>query len=160
MRTVRYRSAVTERSHDRCRDGARWAGDVYEATGGHLGLLSEVLVTGGALDHASVTEHLAGSPSVRGMVRERLREDERAGLSGRKGCRFVLEELLAGRAVGKLGALDHRIEHPEVRLYFAGLVRRDATGRTVARCRAVELAAREALAEPVPHRPPRPSPTP
>jgi hypothetical protein len=63
----------------------------------------------------------------------------------RRGCRFVLDELLAGRAVDALGPLEHRVEHPEVRLYFAGLVRSDAEGRTVPRCRAVELAARSAL---------------
>ncbi|MFY0580612.1 hypothetical protein ACN28S_45895 [Cystobacter fuscus] len=38
------------------------------------------------------------------------------------------------------------MEYPEVRLYFAGLVRTDARGRTVPRCKAVEHVAREALA--------------
>ena len=127
-------------------EGQRWAADVHDATGGHLGLLNEVLLAGGALDRDSLTARLKRSPSVRGALMERLREDERDGYSGRRGCRFVLEALLAGRPVDALEPLDHRPEHPEVRLYFAGLVRADASGRTVPRCRAVEWAAREVLA--------------
>jgi hypothetical protein len=127
-------------------DGTRWAGEVHEATGGHLGLLKEVLLGAGALDRESVTARLARSPSVRGALQDRLREDERNGYTGQRSCRFVLEELLAGRPVEALEPLDHRTEHPEVRLYFAGLVRSDAEGKTVLRCRAAELAARDALA--------------
>lgn len=127
-------------------NGSQWAADVHEATGGHVGLLKEALLGAGALDRESVTERLVRSPSLRGALQERLREDERHGYTGKRGCRFVLEELLAGRPVEALGALDHRTEHPEVRLYFAGLVRSDAQGKTVLRCRAVELAAREVLA--------------
>jgi len=108
------------------RDGARWAGDVHAATGGHLGLIREVLSDEGALDVESVTARLARSPSLRGAIQERLREDERNGYVGKRSCRHI--------------------EHPEVRLYFAGLVRGDAEGKTVPRCRAVELAARDALA--------------
>lgn len=127
-------------------NGSRWAADFHESTGGHLGLLKEALLGAGELDRESVTARLVRSPSVRGALQERLREDERNGYAGRRGCRFVLEELLAGRPVEPLGPLDHRTEHPEVRLYFAGLVRSDAQGRTVPRCRAVELVAREVLA--------------
>ena len=127
-------------------DGKRWAGEVHEATGGHLGLLKEALLGPGALDKDSVTARLARSPSVRGALLERLLEDERNGYSGKRSCRFVLEELLAGRPVEALEPLDHHIENPEVRLYFSGLVRSDAEGKTVLRCRAVELAARDALA--------------
>lgn len=126
-------------------DGARWAGDVHTATGGHLGLIREVLSGEDGLDQEALTARLARSPSVRGAIQECLREDERNGYVERRGCRFVLEELLAGHEVDALGPLDHRVEHPEVRLYFAGLVRSDAEGRTVPRCRAVELAARSAL---------------
>ncbi|AKJ03190.1 SIR2-like protein [Archangium gephyra] len=127
-------------------DGKRWAREVHEATGGHLGLLEEVLAGAGALDRESVTQRLARSPWVRGELQERLREDERNGYSGTRGCRFVLGELLAGRPVNELESLDNHIEEPEVRLYFSGLVRGDEEGRTVLRCRAVELAARELLA--------------
>jgi SIR2-like protein len=127
-------------------DGKRWAREVHEATGGHLGLLEEVLVGAGALDRESVTERLARSPWVRGALQERLREDDRHGYSGKRSCRFVLEELLAGRPVNALEPLDNHIEQPEVRLYFSGLVRGDEEGMTVLRCRAVELAARDALA--------------
>ncbi|MFY0522253.1 tetratricopeptide repeat protein [Archangium gephyra] len=119
-------------------DGTRWAGEVHEATGGHLGLLKEVLLGAGALDRESVTARLARSPSVRGALQDRLREDERNGYTDKRSCRFVLEELLAGRPVEALEPLDHRIEHPEVRLYFSGLVRSDAEGKTVLRCQAVE----------------------
>ncbi|MCY1078931.1 SIR2 family NAD-dependent protein deacylase [Archangium lansingense] len=127
-------------------NGKQWAGAVHEATGGHLGLLKEVLLGAGALDRDSVTARLARSPSVRGALQERLLEDERHGYVGKRSCRFVLEDLLAGRPVAALGPLEHRTEHPEVRLYFAGLVRGDAEGKTVLRCRAVELAARDVLA--------------
>jgi hypothetical protein len=127
-------------------DGKRWAREVHEATGGHLGLLEEVLAGAGALDRESVTQRLARSPWVRGELQERLREDERNGYSGTRGCRFVLEELLAGRPVNELEPLNNHIEEPEVRLYFSGLVRGDEEGRTVLRCRAVELAARDLLA--------------
>ncbi|WPB72990.1 SIR2 family protein [Archangium violaceum] len=127
-------------------DGKRWARDVHEATGGHPGLLEEILAGAGALDRKSVTERLARSPWVRGALQERLREDERNGASGKRSCRFVLEELLAGRPVNALEPLDYHLEQPEVRLYFSGLVRGDEEGRTVPRCRAVELAARDELA--------------
>ena len=58
----------------------------------------------------------------------------------------MLGKLLAGEAVEPLEPLDHRVEYPEVRLYFAGLVRTDAAGHTVARCEAVREVAREELA--------------
>ncbi|HYO66564.1 MAG TPA: SIR2 family protein [Archangium sp.] len=131
-------------------DGKRWAREVHEATGGHLGLLEEVLAGAGALDRESVTQKLARSPWVRGALQERLREDERKGYSGKRSCRYVLEELLAGRPVNALEPLDYRIEQPEVRLYFSGLVRGDEEGMTVLRCRAVQLVARDALARKVP----------
>ncbi|HEX5751579.1 MAG TPA: SIR2 family protein [Archangium sp.] len=127
-------------------DGKRWAREVHEATGGHPGLLEEVVAGAGALDRESVTQRLARSPWVRGVLQEVLREDERNGYSGARGCRFVLHELLAGRPVNALEPLDNHIEEPEVRLYFSGLVRGDEEGRTVLRCRAVELAARDLLA--------------
>jgi hypothetical protein len=127
-------------------DGNRWARELHEAAGGHPGLLEEALLGAGALDGESVTERLARSPSVRGALQERLREDERKGISGDQSCRFVLEALLAGRPVKELEPLARRTEHPEVRLYFSGLVRADAQGKTVPRCRAVELAARDVLA--------------
>jgi hypothetical protein len=59
----------------------------------------------------------------------------------------VLGELLAGREVQSLDALDHQTDYAEVRLYFDGLVRRDASGRTVLRCEAVAHVVREALAQ-------------
>ncbi len=127
-------------------DGKRWAREVHEATGGLLGLLEELLAGPGPLDRESVTERLARGPWVRGALEERLREDERNGYSGKRSCRYVLEELLAGRSVNALEPLDNHIEHPEVRLFFSGLVRGDEEGMTVLRCRAVEFAARAALA--------------
>ncbi len=137
---------VRQRIDQAGQDGMRWAGEVHEATGGHPGLLEEVLSGEGSLERDLVTARLARSPSVRGALQERLREDERHGDVGRQSCRFVLEALLAGRPVEALGPLEYRIEHPEVRLYFSGLVRSDAEGKSVPRCRAVELAAREVLA--------------
>lgn len=124
----------------------RWAQDVHEATGGHLGPANEILSGEGPLDLESLTRRLAHSPVLRATVRDRLRDDDRNGFSGRRHARWVLEELLAGRPVGPLANLDHRTEHPEVRLYFDGLVRSDEQGRTVLRCRAAGLVAAEALA--------------
>ncbi len=127
-------------------DGARSAPSVHEATGGHLGLLKEVLSSDGSLETGAVTARLARSPSLRGNIQECLRRDERNGYVGERSCQAVLSKLLAGERVEELEPLDNQVEYPEVRLYFAGLVRRDSTGRTVLRCKAVELAAREALA--------------
>jgi hypothetical protein len=127
-------------------DGRRWAASVHQATGGHLGLLKEALMSEGPLDADSVTARLSRSPSLRAAVHESLRRDERDRYVGARSCRAVLERLLAGQPVEALEPLDHQVEYPEVRLYFAGLVRSDASGRTVPRCKAVELAAREALA--------------
>ncbi|MCY1045634.1 SIR2 family protein [Corallococcus sp. bb12-1] len=126
--------------------GARWARELHEATGGHPGLLREVMTTDGALDAASITGKLVRGPSLRGAVLECLREDERNGYTGERGCHSVLTKLLDGQRVEDLEPLDHRVEYPEVRLYFAGLVRSDAAGRTVPRCKAVEQVAREVLA--------------
>jgi len=128
------------------RDGSRWAQSVHEATGGHVGLLREVLMSEGALDADSVTSRLVRSPSLRSTVQECLRQDERNGYTGERSCQSVLAKLLAGQRVEDLETLDNQVEYPEVRLYFAGLVRSSAEGKTVLRCKAVELAAKEALA--------------
>jgi len=127
-------------------DGARWAQSVHAATGGHLGLLREVLMSDGALDADSVTARLVRSPSLRGSVQECLRQDERNGYTGERSSQAVLAKLLAGQRVEDLETLDNQVEYPEVRLYFAGLVRSDVEGKTVLRCKAVELAVRDALA--------------
>ena len=127
-------------------DGKRWAHSVHEATGGNLGLLKEALSSDGPLDAAAVTSRLARSPSLMSAVQECLRRDERNGYVGDRSCRGVFEKLLAGKSVEPLEPLDHQVEYPEVRLYFAGLVRADAQGHTVLRCKAVEQVARESLA--------------
>ncbi len=126
-------------------DGSRWAQSVHEATGGHLGLLKEVLSSDGSLDTAAVTARLARSPSLRSTIHECLRQDERNKYTGERSCQAVLEKLLAGQPARELEPLDNQVEYPEVRLYFAGLVRGDKAGKTTLRCKAVELAAREAL---------------
>lgn len=127
------------------RDGGR-AEEVHAAIGGHPGLLNEILLDGGALDSGSITERLIQSPVLREWVRERLREDDRQRRDGQHHARWVLGELLADRQVQRLEALDHDVDHPEVRLYFDGLVRRDEAGRTVLRCEAVARIAAAALA--------------
>jgi len=127
-------------------DGKRWAHSVHEATGGNLGLLKEALSSDGPLEAAAVTSRLARSPSLMSAVQECLRRDERNGYVGDRSCRGVFEKLLAGKSVEPLEPLDHQVEYPEVRLYFAGLVRADAKGHTVLRCKAVEQVARESLA--------------
>jgi hypothetical protein len=127
-------------------DGKRWAQSVHEATGGNLGLLKEVLSSDGPLDADALTSRLARSPSLKATVQESLRRDERNGYVGTRSCRDVLEKLLSGKSVEPLEPLDHQVEYPEVRLYFAGLVRADDKGHTVLRCKAVEQVARESLA--------------
>jgi hypothetical protein len=127
-------------------DGDRWAREVHEASGGLVGLVREAISGEGGLDRESIKARLARSPSVRGALQDRLREDVRQPYTGKRSCRYVIEELLAGRSVDALEALDHRLEQPEVRLYFSGLVRSDEQGRTVLRCPAVEVAARQVLA--------------
>jgi hypothetical protein len=119
---------------------------MHEATGGHLGLLKEALSSDGPLEAEAVTSRLARSPSLKATVQECLRRDERNGYVGERSCRGVFEKLLAGKSVEPLDPLDHQVEYPEVRLYFAGLVRADSAGKTVLRCKAVEQVAREALA--------------
>jgi hypothetical protein len=126
--------------------GSRWAQSVHAATGGHIGLLREVLISDGDLDVDAVTARLVRGPSLRGTVQECLRQDERNGYAGERSCHCLLAKLLAGEPVRELEPLDNQVEYPEVRLYFAGLVRSDAGGKTVLRCKAVELAARDALA--------------
>ncbi len=127
-------------------EGASQAASVHAATGGHLGLLREVLSGEGPLDLDSLSARLSRSPALRGNVQECLRRDGRNGYTGDRSCHAVLAKLLEGQPVEALEALDHRVEYPEVRLYFAGLVRSDANGKTVARCQAVERVAREVLA--------------
>jgi hypothetical protein len=127
-------------------NGSRWAQGVHAATGGHIGLLREVLSSDGDLDIDAVTARLVRGPSLRGTVQECLRQDERNGYTGERSCQSVLAKLLAGQQVRELDPLDNQVEYPEVRLYFAGLVRSDAAGKTMLRCKAVELAARDALA--------------
>ena len=127
-------------------DEAGHATDLHAATGGHVGLLRESLGSDGSRDAEAVTARLVRGPTLRGAVWERLRQDEREGYRGARSCHAVLVKLLAGQSVEALGPLAHRVEFPEVRLYFAGLVRADTAGRTVLRCDAVEHVAREMLA--------------
>lgn len=79
-------------------DGARHVANVYRATGGHPGLVEEVLVGRGALDFASLTERLAQSPSLRGVLRMRLSKDDREGHPPRRHARWALGELPRGEA--------------------------------------------------------------
>jgi hypothetical protein len=62
-------------------------------------------------------------------------------------ARTALRELLAGRALRPLAEVEDELQHPEVRLYYDGLVVPDAAGATVFRCEAARLAAEEALRE-------------
>src|SRR5262249_18535381 len=68
-------------------DGARHARDVLDATGGHPGLLDEVLLGKGALDAAAITERLARSPTLRGALRARLSDDDREAREERRHAR-------------------------------------------------------------------------
>jgi hypothetical protein len=126
-------------------DEAR-AAEVHAAMGGLPGLLEEVLVSG-VLDAAAITARLSRSPAVAGVLRARLSEDDRQGVEEKRHARTALRELLAGRALRPLAEVEDELQHPEVRLYYDGLVVPDAAGATVFRCEAARLAAEEALRE-------------
>jgi SIR2-like domain len=127
-------------------DGAAWAADVLRATGGHPGLVEEAVLGRGALDFAALTERLAKSPAVRGVVVGRLLEDDREGRPEKRHARWALRELLAGRPVRALGAVEDQLQYAETRLYYDGLVVAGEGGATVFRCEAARLSAERALA--------------
>jgi hypothetical protein len=124
-------------------DEAR-AAEVHAAMGGLPGLLEEVLVSG-VLDGSAITARLSRSPAVAGVLRARLSEDDRQGVEEKRHARTALRELLAGRALRPLAEVEDELQHPEVRLYYDGLVVPDAAGATVFRCEAARMAADEAL---------------
>jgi hypothetical protein len=126
-------------------DGARHAADVHRAAGGHPGMVEEALLGRDALDPDSLTERLAQSPAVRGVLRMRLSEDDREGRPARRHARWALGELVAGRAVRKLSEVEDELQFAEVRLYYDGLVMAGSDGATVFRCEAARRAAKRAL---------------
>src|SRR5262249_28266276 len=77
------------------------AGDVHAATGGLPGLLEEALL-GGSIDPPALVARLSQSPSVLGVLRLRLSEDDRRALGPTGHARWALQEMLAGRPVRKL----------------------------------------------------------
>jgi hypothetical protein len=127
------------------RDGARWAKDVWQATGGLPGLVVEAIEGASDLDHASVTERLARSTSVQGRLRRRVLDDDRAQVPAARHVRAVLQALLAGRDVKPLDCVEDELGHAEVRLYYDGLVSEDEQGKTRFLCEAVRCAAAELL---------------
>ena len=117
---------------------------VWLATGGHPGLLKELVGEPGGLQEEDATQRLAKSPQVAGILRRRLNEDS-ARRRQRTHAREVLRALVAGHEVEKLDAIQDDLTRPEVRLYYDGLLRADRNGRTEFRCDAAKRAAQEVL---------------
>jgi hypothetical protein len=125
-------------------DGKRWGKDVWQATGGLPGLVVEA-ISGGELDHASVTERLARSTAVDGRLRRRVLDDDRAQVPAERHARAVLQALRQGQAVQRLDSVEDELDHAEVRLYYDGLVISDERGETRFLCDAVRRAAAELI---------------
>ncbi|HWN70288.1 MAG TPA: hypothetical protein VNM90_21760, partial [Haliangium sp.] len=128
------------------RDGKRWGQDVWRATGGLPGLVVEA-IDDDDLDHASVTARLARSTAVHGRLRRRVLDDDRAQVPAERHARAVLQTLLQNRAVERLDSVEDEFDHPEVRLYYDGLVISDERGETRFLCEAVRRAAAALLAQ-------------
>ncbi len=123
------------------------AEDVFAATGGLPGLVQEALGGEGSLEREALTQRLARSPSVRGVLRTRLAEDDRKSEAPARHARTILGNLLAGKGARRLDDLDDELKYPEVRLYYDGLVvSEDGSGDTVFRCEAVRIAAERTFA--------------
>ncbi|MDI3282138.1 SIR2 family protein [Polyangium sp. 15x6] len=119
-----------------------FAEGVHAATGGLPGLVQEALGGEGSLEREALTQRLARSPSVRGILRTRLAEDDRANRSPARHARTVLQNLLADKGARRLDDTDDDLKYPEVRLYYDGLVvSAEGSGETVFRCEAVRIAA-------------------
>jgi hypothetical protein len=127
------------------RDGAHWAKDAWQATGGLPGLVVEAINGNGDLDHASITARLLRSTAVHGRLRRRLLDDDRAQVPAERHARAVLQALIAARAVKRLDDVEDELDHAEVRLYYDGLVLSDERGETRFLCEAVRRAAAELL---------------
>lgn len=140
-------------------DGARLALPVHQATGGHPATLLEIVAAGDPLDadslssdpspdeiRASLTERLARSPSVRGVLRMRLAEDDRDGkIAPARHARRFLHDLLARNPVRSISENEDDLEFPEIRLYYDGVVVQAKDGSTVFRCEAMRRAAKKIL---------------
>jgi hypothetical protein len=144
--TVEEVRAVIERGAD-ARERVKYAADVHRVTGGLPGLVREVLMGEGSLEFEAMTERLAKSPSVRGALRMRLAEDDRAALHQAFHARTTLRALLSGKKVRRIEEVEDELKYPEVRLYYDGLVIADpGSGDTVFRCEAARVAAERTLA--------------
>lgn len=120
------------------------AAALQQATGGHPGLLHDV-VEGGPLPEqpadlgAEATTRLFANDRLSGLVSYRLRQDDRDKQKQRH-AGLVLESLLNGKRVRRLdepGVADD-FRWGEVRLYYDGVVRpQRTTGETELRCAAV-----------------------
>jgi hypothetical protein len=125
----------------------QYAEGVHAATGGLPGLVQEALGGDGSFEGEALTQRLARSPSVRGVLRIRLAEDDRKNETPARHTRTVLQNLYAGKAARKLDDLDDDLKYPEVRLYYDGLVvSAEGSGETVFRCEAVRIAAERTFA--------------
>lgn len=124
---------------------------LQRATGGHPGLLRDVLEAGPlpsedqALE-AEATRRLMDDPRLAGGLDYRIQQDDRDKQKLRHAA-LVLEALLKGVPVRRLnesGIADH-FKWGEVRLHYDGLVRLGADGQTELRCAAVQNLAQIAV---------------
>jgi hypothetical protein len=130
-------------------DGGRGAEDVHRATGGHPGLLEEVILScGSGTPFDEMTARLAESPTLHAVLRMRFAADDRAGHPAQRHARTTLRDLIAGRPVKNLNDIEDELRYPEVRLYYDGLVigGDETGGKTELRCEAVRLVVERTLA--------------
>lgn len=130
-------------------DGGRGAEDVHRATGGHPGMLEEVLLScGSGTDFDDMTARLVEGPTLHAVLRMRFTEDDHAGHPAQRHARATLRDLLAGRTVKNLNDIEDDLRYPEVRLYYDGLVvgGHETGGKTALRCEAVRLVVERTLA--------------
>jgi len=124
----------------------RLAPMLHAATGGHPGLLHEVLCQEEPLNAETATRILVRGPLLQQVLRIRLNAEARAEKPPRRRTRDVLLKLLKGEKVGRLDeSTADDFKYPEVRLYYDGIVRSAPDGSTVFRCEAARIVAEQGL---------------
>jgi hypothetical protein len=122
------------------------APELHAATGGHAGLLHEVMSEEAPLSGKMATQTLVRGPQLQQALRLRLNSEAEAPKPPRRLTRDVLRKLLDGRTVERLDeAIADDFRYPEVRLYYDGIVRSAPDGSTVFRCEAARIVAEQAL---------------
>jgi hypothetical protein len=125
----------------------RLARDLHLATGGHPGLLRDLLSQGKPRNAKEATDLLVDKSPLRQALKTRLDAEARNPPPSHLSTREVLKKLVRGE---KVRAADDEefaddFKYPEVQLYYDGIVRRGADGSTVFRCAAARTVAEQVL---------------